>query len=134
MRGLLAENDSAFGLKSSEQVVPLSQSSYGYGSQPRGFQLKRLSKPPHHEACSDHRLEPKWLRMYLLCMLGMPYMLYMLCVLCMLRMCGVCAACAVHAVYGTLCGVFVVYYLQLQSAIRKPTTPAQCPKHTAAAN
>ena len=70
--------------------------------------------------------------LYLLCMLGMPYMLYMLCMLCMLRMCGVYAACAVHAVYGTLCGVFFVYYLQLQSAIRKPTTPAQCPKHTAA--
>ena len=65
--------------------------------------------------------------LYLLCMLGMPYMLYMLCMLCMLRMCGVYAACAVHAAYGTLCGVFFVYYLQLQSAIRKPTTPAQCP-------
>ena len=30
--------------------------------------------------------------------------------LCMLRMCGVYAACAVHAVYGTLFGVFFVYY------------------------
>ena len=62
--------------------------------------------------------------MYMLFLLCMPYMLCMLCMLCM---CGVFAACAVHAVYGTLCGVFFVYYLQLQSAIRKPTTPAQCP-------
>jgi hypothetical protein len=62
--------------------------------------------------------------LYMLYLLCMPYMLCMLCMLCM---CGVFAACAVHAVYGTLCGVFFVYYLQLQSAIRKPTTPAQCP-------
>ena len=48
--------------------------------------------------------------LYLLCMLSMPCMLYMLRMLCMLRMCGVYAACAVHAVYGTLFGVFVVYY------------------------